>query len=289
MNFLAGLHGSVAAILICSLLLADEAGIPLPVAPGEALLLLIGVLVSSNAFPLWVIAPLAFLAMTAGMLGGYAWGRAAGQSGLQAIARRVGAAAVLEKARVRLRNTSAFGIAAARMLPGVRPYATLVSGAAEVDPRRFLLGALPALVLWEAIWVTLGMVVGLPIAHLLSHFERLILRGGILTVLGLVSWLAVRDVSPARRTGVERLTPRLRALLALAFDTGSVVAVVAGLFAIGRELLEARSSVWLEASVAAIALIGVLIVARRFQTPGERLFETEYWHHPQDEVASSGR
>ena len=45
MSFLEGLHGTVAAVLICTLLLVDEAGVPLPFAPSEVLLLLTGVLI----------------------------------------------------------------------------------------------------------------------------------------------------------------------------------------------------------------------------------------------------
>jgi len=101
MGFLAGLHGTVAAILICSLLTADEAGLPLPIAPNEGLLLLTGVLISSDAFPLWAIFPAAFLAMTVGMLAGYGWARTIGQGGLQAIVMRVGATRVCEPARQR--------------------------------------------------------------------------------------------------------------------------------------------------------------------------------------------
>jgi membrane protein DedA with SNARE-associated domain len=279
-SFLAGLHGTVAAVLICSLLLADEAGVPLPIAPSEGLLLLTGVLIASDAFPPWLILPLIYLSMVIGMLTGFAWARAAGQTGLQALAQRVRADALYARAQKRLQAASPWGIGVSRMLPGVRPYATLVSGAAGVEIRKFLLGALPALLLWEAAWVLAGTVVGLPIAHFLSRFEKLALRGAILVLLGAVVWFAIRDLSPDRRTGVMRLAPRLRASLALAFDTGTVVSVVGGLFAIGRELLEASSNGWLELLVAAVLLTMLLVVARVIQTPGERLFETHYWHHP---------
>ncbi|MGI8551830.1 MAG: DedA family protein [Dehalococcoidia bacterium] len=279
MGFLAGLHGTVAAVLICSLLFADEAGLPIPIAPSEGLLLLVGVLISSDAFSPWLILPAVLLSMTVGMLTGYGWARTVGPRGLQAIARRVGAAAVYDRTQRRLQSASPWGIGFSRMLPGVRPYATLVSGAAAVDMRRFMLGALPALVLWEAGWVVAGMLVGLPIAHLLGRFEKLALRGVILVLLGTVIWFAIRDVSPERRGGVMRLAPRLRASFALAFDAGTVASVVGGIFAIGREVLEASANGWLELLVAAVVLILLLVVARRIQTPGERLFETDYWHH----------
>jgi len=276
MGFLAGLHGTVAAVLICSLLLVDEAGVPLPVAPSEVLLLLIGVLIASDAFSPWIIVPLVFLAMLAGMIAGYSWARTVGQSGLRAIAERLHATGVYERARTRLQSAGPWSIAVCRMIPGLRPHATLISGAAEVDLRTFLLGALPALLLWEIVWILVGMLVGLPVAHFLGRFEKLALRGVILIALGGVVWLAVRDAS--QQNGIARLTPRLRASLALAFDTAAVASLVGGLFAVGRRLAMASADGWIELLVAACLLIILLVVGRSRQTPGETLFDTHYWH-----------
>jgi len=277
--FLQGMHGTVALVLICSLLFLDEAGIPLPIAPSEGLLLLIGVLVAGGAFPLVIIVPVAFVAMLAGMLAGYGWARTIGQNGLRAIAARVRAEHAYDRARVRLQSAGASGIAVCRVIPGVRPYATLISGAAEVDIRTFLLGAFPALLLWEIVWIAAGMLVGLPVALLLGRFEMLVVRGVILIALGAIIWFSVREVSDDRRAGVALVAPRFRASLALVFDAAVVAAVVAGLFAIARRVIEVSANGWLEILVTAIALMALLIAGRGLQTPGETLFETRYWHH----------
>lgn len=277
MNLLEGLHGTVAAVIICCLLFVDEVGIPLPIAPNEVLLLLTGVLIASGAFPLWVIAPAAFLTMVLGMIAGYGWARTVGQSGLQTLAERLKATEVYDRAQARLKSASSWTIAVSRMIPGIRPYATLVSGAAEVDVRTFLVGALPALLLWEIVWILVGMLIGLPVAHFLGRFEKLALRGVMLIVLGAVVWFAVRDASD-RRGGMARVAPRLRASLALAFDTGMVISVVAGLFAIGDRVIQVTVSGWVELLVAAFVLILLLVLGRTIQTPGETLFDTHYWH-----------
>jgi membrane protein DedA with SNARE-associated domain len=164
------------------------------------------------------------------------------------------------------------------MVPGLRPYATLVSGAAKVDFRTFMLGAMPALLAWEIAWVLLGTLVGLPLAHFLGRFEKLALRGVILVALGTVMWLAIRQASD-RRVGVARIAPRLRASLALAADAGMVASVVGGFFALGRWALHSSTNVWIELVTAAVVLIVVLIAGRAIQTPGEALFDTSYWHH----------
>jgi hypothetical protein len=42
MSFLTGLYGTAALVLLCSLLFVNEAGIPLPILPGDAILLIDG-------------------------------------------------------------------------------------------------------------------------------------------------------------------------------------------------------------------------------------------------------
>jgi len=276
--FLQGLHGVVAAILICSLLFVDEAGLPLPIAPNEGLLLVAGILVASGELPWFAIFPLAYVAMAAGMVTGYGWARTVGQAGLQGIAQRVRAEGAYTRAQNRLQSASPWGIALARMIPGLRPYATLVSGAACVDLRTFLLGSLPALLVWEILWIALGMLVGLPLAHLLGRFEKVVLRAGVLVALGAVAWFAVRDESPDRRGGLAGMAPRLRATLALAVDAAIVFSVNGGLFGMGRRLLHVHQNSWIEPTVGACLLGVLLIYGRTRQTPGETLFDTHYWH-----------
>ena len=265
-------------VLICTLLFVDEAGLPLPIAPNEALLLLTGVLVASGEFSIWVVFPAAFLAMMAGMVAGYGWARTVGQTGLLALAGRMNATNVYDRAQSHLQSAGPLGIGVTRMLPGVRPYATLISGAAEVDLRTFLLGAVPALVVWQIGWCVLGMLVGLPVAHFLGHFEKLVVRGIILVALGAVVLFAVREESPDRRGALANLTPRLRATLALFTDAGIVASIVGGLFLIARLLVDVEADGWIEILCASVVLLLLLVAGRSIQTPGETLFDTHYWH-----------
>jgi hypothetical protein len=161
----------------------------------------------------------------------------------------------------------------------LRPYATLISGAAEVDIRTFLVGALPALLLWQIGWVVLGMLVGLPVAHLLGHFEQVVLRGAILVALGAVVLFAVRGESSDRRGALANLAPRLRATLALFTDAGIVASVVGGLFLIADRIVRFELNGWIVLLAAALTLFVLLIAGRSIQTPGETLFDTHYWHH----------
>jgi membrane protein DedA with SNARE-associated domain len=72
-SFLQGLHGAVALALLPGLLFAEEAGMPLPFAPGELTLLVAGLLIVSGGLNPYVFIPLALVACIAGSLVGYSW------------------------------------------------------------------------------------------------------------------------------------------------------------------------------------------------------------------------
>lgn len=282
MTLLQGLHGTFAAVLICTLLFVDEAGLPLPIAPNEGLLLLVGVLIASGELSIWLIFPAAYVAMTAGMVAGYSWARSVGGTGLASLAERLRATDAYNMAQSHLQSAGPMGIAVTRMLPGVRPYATLISGAAEVKLRTFLLGALPALLLWQIGWIVLGMLVGLPVAHLLGHFEKIALRGAILIVLGIVVLFAVRGESDDRRGALANLAPRLRATLALCTDAGVVAVFVGGIVLIADRIGGFEISGWVGILAGALLLSLLLVAGRRIHTPGETLFDTHYWHRSRE-------
>jgi membrane protein DedA with SNARE-associated domain len=56
MGFIQGLHGTVALVLLCSLLFAEEAGVPLPT-PGELTLIAAGLLIATGGLDPWLFLP----------------------------------------------------------------------------------------------------------------------------------------------------------------------------------------------------------------------------------------
>ncbi|HEV7467689.1 MAG TPA: VTT domain-containing protein [Candidatus Dormibacteraeota bacterium] len=260
MTFLQGLHGGIAVALLALLLFVDECGVPLPFAPSEVLLIAGGVLMATGAVSPWVFLPAATLAMAAGMVTGYSWARTLGGAGLRALADRIGAADALGRTARRLRAAGPAGIAVARLIPGIRPYATLVSGAAGVPLTTFLAGALPALLVWLVALTGVGTLVGLPAAHLLGRLEEVVLRGAALILLALVAWVAGRRLGAAGAAG--RLPPRTRRLLGAGIDAGAVAALVAGCLALGRRLLDLSGRGWID-GLAVAAVVAALAGLRR--------------------------
>ncbi|MFN2451327.1 MAG: DedA family protein, partial [Candidatus Dormibacteria bacterium] len=280
-SLLLGINGTVATILICALLFIDEAGVPLPFAPNEILLIAAGLLIGGGGLSPFIFFPLAFLAMGGGVAAGYGWARALGPTQLRKMADRLRAAKHYDRAVRRLRDTNALGIFVARMLPGVRVYATLVSGATEFPRRRFLAGALPAMVVWCVFFTMIGVVVGKPAEAYYFRVERFLVSGGLFIALGVAGFLAARHVPPSEeRSGLLTPLPRAsRYAIALAIDLGAVASIVIGVERIARFVIhqhpDGRNDV---ALLITAVLLAYIVISRRGPggTVGEQLMEVTY-------------
>jgi membrane protein DedA with SNARE-associated domain len=262
MAFIEGLHGTIAVIALCGLLFIDEAGMPIPVAPNEVLLLVAGLLIASGGISPWVFLPAAGIAMGAGMIAGYAWARAVGQTGLCALVDRLGATKHYNRTRDRLVSAGPVAIGVARMLPGVRPYVTLISGAAQIKLRTFLLGAIPALIAWEIILIGLGMVVGLPAEHYLGRFQRLALRGLLMAGIGIAAYFGLRRLAVTESVPTRWLPERGSSLLAAIVGGCIVASVATGLLAVGRRIAGVQAYGWIDLTIIAVLVAAFLVYSR---------------------------
>jgi membrane protein DedA with SNARE-associated domain len=279
-SFLTHLNGALAATLLCALLFVDEVGVPLPFAPNEVLLLLGGLLIATGVLEPLVFVPLALLSMTAGMLTGFTWARKLGGRRLRDLAAKIDAEDGYEKAVRRVRSAGGGGLALWRLVPGVRVYTTLAAGASGMPLRRFLVGAMPALVVWLGALVTVGDLVGRPAEAVISRVDNIILTGALLIVLGFGSFVVVRRVPRGRieedhMTGVPR-SPRV--VLALAVDLGIVAATIAGVDSIAGHFLALLRELNGVAILSVVLVVSYLAVARHRAgaTLGEGLFAVDY-------------
>ena len=286
MSYLQGLHGAVAIVLLCSMLFAEEAGVPIPFAPGEVVLMAGGLLIAAGGLDPVVFVPLAIAASLAGAVVGYSWARLVGEHGLTTLARRLRQAENLARVSGRIRSAGPRAIAVSRLIPGLRIYTSLVAGAAGVDRRTFLLGVVPPTVAWVGVFVVLGAVVGLPVEHFVGEVQRLAIQGGILIAIGLGSFIAIRRVPAGDRAALVRMPDRVRLLLALAVDLGLVASMLSGVVAVVRRVVGAGLIAgWADALVVAAGIgIFYLIITRRGTgaTAGEALLRTTYIRHHRD-------
>ncbi|MDQ6772044.1 MAG: VTT domain-containing protein [Candidatus Dormibacteraeota bacterium] len=269
----------VAIVLLCTVLFAEEVGIPLPV-PGELTLIAAGLLIATGGLDPWLFVPLAIASCLAGSITGYSWARLVGEHGLRAVADKLHQTKRLDKVKGRLQKAGPREIAVSRLIPGLRVYTTLAAGAAGVERQTFLIGVAPATVVWVVVFLVVGVVAGVPAERFLGQLEGLILQGGILIALGLGSYLAIRRVPEHGFTALARLPSNLRALLAAGVDMALVGAVVAGVLAVVRPLTPVGEIAgWLDILVVAVVIAvfySITTRAGRHATAGETLLDASY-------------
>jgi membrane protein DedA with SNARE-associated domain len=288
MSLIQGLHGAVALVLLCSLLFAEEAGVPLP-APGELILISAGLLIAAGGLNPWLFAPLAAASAEAGATAGYSWARLVGEHGLRALADRLRQGERLEKVSSRLRAAGPLQLTISRLVPGLRVYTSLAAGAAGVARWRFVAGTTPATLIWVLVFTALGALVGVPAQRYLSELTRLAVQGVLLVVIGVGAYLAIRRIPAGRRGEFVWAPSAIRVVVALAIDVGVIASIVTGalailntpVLAVLRGLIGSADVIagWADtAIVIAVIAIGYFIVARRGPgaTAGEAMLGTTY-------------
>ena len=280
MNLVNGLHGTPALLLLCGLLFAEEAGVPLPFAPGELVVLAGGLLIATGGLNPLLFVPLATAACIAGSLLGFGWARAVGPTGLRKLAAKLHQQKALEKVEHRVQSAGAVGLGISRLIPGLRIYTTLVAGALRTERRTFLVAIVPTTAAWVLTFTVLGAVVGIPVEHFFNKAAMLALEGVILVGMGVGAYIAIRHTPPSSESGVLRAPRSVRIVGAVVIDLAVLASVVTGVTELGRRVVNMSfGDGWLEA--AAILFVSVLfyvVVARRGPgaTMGESLMQTTY-------------
>ena len=273
MQSVQSLWGPLAIGVICFLIFIEEGGVPLPMFPGDGLLLVAGIMISAGQGSPLLFVPLAYAACVGGALLGYLWSRRLGRDRLERVAVRLGVRRHFVRATERLRRTGAVGVLIGRILPGSRVYTNLVAGVTGMPPAAFLRGLLPSAAIWLGTWVGIGVAVGVPAAPYMHEAERFFGRAALiaLSLLGaLVVLRLVRapDVSSADqgRPGVLRLG------VAIGLDAAIVAAVAV---ATSSTLLTGAIGFAIAASVTLLVYVAATRLALGF-TPGERLGRLSY-------------
>lgn len=280
MGFLSGLHGVVAIVLLCSLLFMEEAGVPLPFAPGELTLLAGGLLIAAGGLDPFVFVPLAFAVCVGGAMVGFSWARIVGEHGLTGLAVRFHQAKALARVSRRVQAAGPVGIGTSRLIPGLRIYTTLVAGAFGVRRRTFLEGLVPSTAIWVVAFVALGVVAGIPVEHFLTKLAKLAVQGAILLVIGVGGYLAIRKAPARDREPLVNVPDWLKTALAALVDLGVVASILTGLLTIARRVTGVGLvATWADGVVVLAALAALyLFVTRRSTgaTVGEALLHTVY-------------
>ena len=283
MGILSGLHGLTAISVICLLLFVEETGVPIPLLSGDVLLILAGVLIVNDSISPWEFFPPAFVAEVSGVMVAYLWTRTIGQRGLEALADRVRARRALDRASARLSAAGPLHITVARLVPGLRINTSLVAGAAGVAPVTFLLGVVPAIIIWLAVYTLLGVAVGVPILASLNRVQHLAVTAVVLILIGLSTLVGIRYIPSIERLEgpLIRVSRPLAVSISVVVDLGIAICIALGMTVLVHIWLRLGGVISLSAIGAVVILIYVT-AARRIigGTAGERLTGTRYGRVP---------
>jgi membrane-associated protein len=283
MTSLSALHGTLAMFVVWALLFAEESGVPLPLVPGDILLVASGVMIRTGAIPALPFIPIAVVVATAGALAGFTWARLLGRRGVRELAQRFRMGSGLERIEKRLRATGPVGVFVARLLiPGMRVNTTLIAGAMNVPRRAFIVGLVPAVAIWVPAMTGLGVAAGIPLETAFIAVDNVMIEGVEVLAVGIVGYLVARHVPSrghaVRSAHVEAAWQRLA--LALAVDLAIVATFVAALEVIGASLLQVRyiDDLPLATLGVGIAFVAYLVGTRRSLdvTAGEAAFGVSY-------------
>jgi membrane-associated protein len=279
LSFLAALRGWPSLLIVCGLLLAEEAGLPLPFAPGEVILIAGGLLVASGALPVWEVVPAEYVAVVLGCLIGFGWSRAIGPDRLRRLAEMVRASRSFDRVSARLQGVGTAGIGVSRLIPGLRVYTTLVSGAVGIGGRRFVVAILPAVAIWVLVYTALGVFFGIPASRLLGRLQNLGVRAALVLAFLAGAYLALRRVPAAHgEEGPHEPSSRGRLAGAVAIDLGLVAVVLALIALLTRTQVRDPEGVVSAVFVVGTISLAYLLVARRSvgYTVGEAILGVRY-------------
>lgn len=154
------LDGGVIVAILSGLLFIEECGLPLPMAPGDLILLIGGVAVATGRVNPVVLVVCVSGALMLGALTSREIFARIGPRPLWSIAGRLGATGLLDRAARRLRQGGWRCIFVCRLVPGLRVHTNQVAGALAIPRRTFLAGMVPATILYISLFVGMGTVFG---------------------------------------------------------------------------------------------------------------------------------
>jgi membrane protein DedA with SNARE-associated domain len=192
---------------LLGLLLAMEAGVPVPV-PSDLVMLLLGERVSAGALPLWLAAAALELVAVAGTAALFLAARGPGRALLARFGPRLGLTGPrLARATALLERRGWPALATGRTTPGLRTVTVVAAASSGIRAGR----ALPALVLGSSLFLQthllLGYALGPAARELLEQARLPVLAAAAAVLLAAAAYLLRRRYRGAARVVADGLCP----------------------------------------------------------------------------------
>src|SRR2546421_2530796 len=225
MAWVQGLEGTTLIVVICALMFIEERGVPVPFAPGDIVLAIVGIAVAGGRVNPAVFVAAISITITVGAIVGREAAELLGWERLMKVAEPLHARGALERAAGLLQRGGWRAVFTARLIPGLRVYTSQVAGVSRMPRLTFLRGLLPANAVYIGAFTGLGAAFGRPILTLIHEAEHQLLIA-ILLIAG-VGGVFLLTRAPARRTLASLQAAGWTGPLKLSLDSVGVVLILA--------------------------------------------------------------
>src|SRR5256886_14615203 len=199
------LSGDLLMVVIAGLVFVEETGIPVPFAPGDLLLIIAGVAIASDTVDPAPMVSALLLATILGAMVGREVFAAVGRPALLKAADALGFRPALNRTTDLLQRRGAPAVFIGRLIPGLRITTTQVAGVSKISRLTFAAGLIPSVIVYIAIFVGLGALVGQPAVRMFHRAEHRFFVVTVTVLAALAVILPVRWL--ARRAALSALTP----------------------------------------------------------------------------------
>jgi membrane-associated protein len=158
--WLLGLSGYTLIAVICGLIALEELGIPMPFMPGDFLLFVAGASMATAQVNPFIVVTAVYLSALVGAIGGRELFARIGGAALHRVVAFLHVRERFDYLAARLRRGGSAAVFLGRITPGLRVVTTQVSGLVGVPRRTFLIGLVPGVAAYQAIFITLGALLG---------------------------------------------------------------------------------------------------------------------------------
>lgn len=202
---IASLSGALLVAVLAGLVFVEETGVPVPFAPGDVLLMIAGIAIASDTVePVPMIGAL-FIATVFGAMIGREVFAAVGRPALLRVAVALHFRPALDRAAHLLRRGGAPAVFIGRLTPGLRIHTTQVAGVSNIPRLTFAAGLIPSVVVYLAIFIGLGALVGRPAIGLFHRAQHRLFVVAVTALVVAAVVLSVRWL--ARRRALTVLEP----------------------------------------------------------------------------------
>ncbi|TME84918.1 MAG: hypothetical protein E6I47_02165 [Chloroflexi bacterium] len=199
------LSGDLLLVVIAGLVFVEETGIPIPFAPGDLLLIIAGVAIASDTVDAVPMVSALLLATILGAMVGREVFAAVGRPALLKAADALGFRPALNRTTDLLQRRGAPAVFIGRLIPGLRITTTQVAGVSKISRFTFAAGLIPSVVVYIAIFVGLGALLGQPAVRMFHRAEHRFFVVTVTVLAALAVILSVRWL--ARRGALSALDP----------------------------------------------------------------------------------